>query len=82
MGELTSVPPFSHPPLTFPTLFWLSFLTSSSLLVEVSNTQPGLTSHSGRHLLFTRVAFGYQGAWLVGGDQLGNIYQLDLARNR
>ena len=57
-------------------------LQKCSLLLELSNTQPGLTAQSGRRLLFTQVAFGYLGAWLAASDQLGSIYILDLARNR
>ena len=53
-----------------------------SLLLEVSNTQPGLAAHSGRRLLFTQAAFGYQGSWLVASDQLGDLYLLDLTRNK
>ena len=51
------------------------------LLFEVSNTRTGLTPH-GKHMHFTRVAFSYHGNQLVAGDQHGNIYQLNIAKNR
>ena len=51
------------------------------LLVELSNTRDGLTS-KGRHLQFTRVAFSHHGNELVAGDQQGNVFCFDIARNR
>jgi len=51
------------------------------LLVEVSNTRAGLTPQ-GKHMHFTRVAFSYHGNQLVAGDQHGNIYQLNITKNR
>lgn len=51
------------------------------LLFEVSNTRTGLTPQ-GKHMHFTRVAFSYHGNQLVAGDQHGNIYQLNITKNR
>ena len=56
--------------------------SACSLLLEVSNTQPGSTPQSGRRLLFSHAAFGQQSSWLVCSDQLGDLYLLDLARNK
>ncbi|CAI8038900.1 hypothetical protein GBAR_LOCUS21667, partial [Geodia barretti] len=47
-----------------------------SLLLEVTNTLPGLRSQSGRRLVFSHAAFGQQGSWLVVSDQLGDLYLL------
>lgn len=51
------------------------------LLLEVSNTKAGLTSQ-GRHMQFTKVAFGCHGNWFVAGDQLGQVYHFDMVGNR
>lgn len=51
------------------------------LLLEVSNTKIGITLQ-GRHMQFTRVAFGLHGNWFVAGDQLGVIYHFDINKNR
>lgn len=31
---------------------------------------------------FTKVTFGLHGNWFVAGDQLGNVYQFDISKNR
>ena len=51
------------------------------LLCEVSNVKTGLTAQ-GKHLQFSRVAFGFHGNWFVAGDHHGNIYHFDLIKNR
>ena len=61
---------------------WATSLCRSSLLLEVTNTVPGQTPDSGRRLLFSHTAFGQQGSWLVCSDQLGDLYLLDLSRNK
>ena len=66
----------------FQVLWVLLYILDCSLLLEVSNTQPGLTPHSGRRLLFTHTAFDYHSSGLVCSDQLGDIYYLDLTRNK
>lgn len=48
----------------------------------MTNTLPGLTPQSGRRLLFSHTAFSWQGSWLVCSDQLGDLYLLDLTRNK
>ena len=58
--------------------FWYSL---SRLLCEVSNIKTGLTAQ-GKHLQFSRVAFGFHGNWFVAGDHHGNIYHFDLTKNR
>ena len=47
----------------------------------MSNVKTGLTAQ-GKHLQFSRVAFGYHGNWFVAGDHHGNIYHFDLTKNR
>ena len=47
----------------------------------MSNTKAGLTP-KGKHMQFTKVAFCCHGNWFVAGDQLGQIYQFDMAKNR
>lgn len=51
------------------------------LLLEVGNTKAGLTTQ-GRRMVFTKVAFSCHGNWFVAGDQLGQVYQFDLTKNR
>lgn len=45
------------------------------------NTKLGMTAQ-GKHVRFTKVAFGYHGNWFIAGDQHGNLYHFDIDANR
>ena len=51
------------------------------LVLKVCNTEKGITAH-GKRFPFSKVAFSPSGDHLFTTDHLGNIYRLDLARNR